>query len=81
MQVKIMINANDLPYFQSVEDEYLKIQNISKSYILGGTEYIDISYEFDQHTLRYVLKDFFFIGMKAGIELAFKNKYIKNINK
>jgi len=81
MQVKIMINANDLPYFHSVEDEYLKIQNISKSYILGGTEYIDISYEFDQHALRYVLKDFFFIGMKAGIELAFKNKYIKNLNK
>jgi hypothetical protein len=74
MQATIMINANDLPYFQSVEDKYLKIQNISKTYILGGDEYIDISYEFDQFAINSVLKDFFFIGMKAGIEFAFKHK-------
>lgn len=74
MQATIMINANDLPYFQSIENEYLKIQNISKIYILGDDEYIDISYEFDQYAINSVLKDFFYIGQKAGIELAFKHK-------
>jgi len=74
MKARIMINANDLPYFQSLENEYLKIQNISKSHILGDDEYIDISYEFDELAINSVLKDFFFIGIKAGIELAFKHK-------